>query len=119
MHPLTRNQRYGQFQPQMGQMGDFFSNLLDNAEKAFEKGITKAQNDFLTEQVQAITNDPVIRQAAIDTGNDAAIQRLAQQLKAAQTSTLSAVKNNPYTTMAIGGGVLLLVGIGLIFILKR
>ncbi len=116
MHPIVRNQMYGYGNPQMG---DFFSNILDNAEAALKRGITKAENDFLTQQVNAIANDPVIRAAAIDSGNDAAIERLAKQLKAAQTSAISTVKANPYTTMAIGGGAILLIGIGLIFILKR
>ena len=121
MHPLARN-FYFYGMPQMGNygnMGDFFQDLINNAQNALEKGVTKAEQKFLSDQLNSITSDPTIRQAMIETGNDTAIETLAAKLKAAQTSTYNTVKKNPYTTMAVVGGVAVLGIIGLVFLMKR
>ena len=89
----------------MGSYGGIFDDLVDNLSKQATQTGQSALNNLIASTFKTVASDPVVQQAVVASGNDAAIANLAAQLKAAQMSTYTAVKNNPYTTALIVGGV--------------
>lgn len=89
----------------MGAYGGIFDDLVDNLSKQAQNTGQSALNNLIASTFKTVASDPVVQQAVVASGNDAAIANLAAQLKAAQLSTYNTVKNNPYTTMLIVGGV--------------
>lgn len=101
------------------QMGDIFGDLLQNLQKSVSGGLQKAENDAIAKTFQTIAKDPVVQQAVVSSGNDAAISSLAAQLKALQTNTYQTVSANPKTTMLVAAGIGLLVIGGIYLAVKK
>lgn len=95
-HPIARFSR--------PQMGFDFNKILDSIVSSAEAGVQKAGQQAIASTLKQVASDPVVQDAMMETGNDAAIQSLAAQLKAAQKKTISVVTQNPMTTALLLGG---------------
>lgn len=106
-HPIKRYARVGLGQAQLGhpQMGFSFNDILSKLDSSIQSGLDKAKNDAIAGALKTIVGDPTVQTAIVESGNDAAIQNLAAQLKAAQASAIATVKKNPYTTAIVVGGL--------------
>lgn len=96
------------------QMGFSFSDIINQIGIAANQGLNKAKNDAIASTLQTIVKDPQVQTAIVESGNDAAIQSLAQQLKSAQTATITYVQKNPYTTLIMVGGAV----VGVLVLMK-
>jgi len=108
-HPMSGI--LGHNQPQMG---GIFDDLLKNLNTSIGTGLDKAKNDAINKTLQQIIKEPAVQNAVVESGNDAAIQSLAQQLRSAQTSTVNYVRQNPYSTLLMAGGAV----VGVILLMK-
>lgn len=96
------------------QMGFSFNDLINQIGVSINTGLDKAKNQAIASTLQTVIKDPNVQTAIVESGNDAAIQSLAQQLKSAQTSTVNYVRQNPYTTLIMVGGAV----VGVIVLMK-
>jgi len=91
---------------------DIFKELLDNLKQSAQAGLTKLQQEAIAKTFRTLASDPTVQKAVVESGKDAAIQSLAAELKAAQATTVNYVRQNPWTTAMIVGGL----GVGAILL---
>lgn len=100
------------------QMAGIFDDLVDSLKHAGQSAIDKGKAAAITNTFSTILQDKQVQSAIQEQANESAIQKLAAELRSAQTNVVSYVRDNPQKTMLIAAAAGISV-IGLIIYLRK